>query len=138
MTPSHAQGCSLQEILSKLEISLEEFESLSEPAPVEDRLCSWRKARDQLIRISSLFCLRMTDMKLLHIAHRPRRQFAATLRRKLPGATPDDAFDSCRQFLFRSIDVAGKVLGRIMNGVVHQIDCGIVVIKVRPGAQGSI
>jgi hypothetical protein len=40
--------------------------------------------------------------------------------------------------LFRSIAMAGNVLRRIMNGVVHQIDCGIVVIKVRPGAQGSI
>ena|ERR1019366_7431599 len=34
VTPSHAQGCSLQEILFKLEISLEEFESL--PAPEAD------------------------------------------------------------------------------------------------------
>jgi hypothetical protein len=34
VTPSHAQGCSLQEILSKLEVSLEEFESL--PASVVD------------------------------------------------------------------------------------------------------
>jgi hypothetical protein len=40
--------------------------------------------------------------------------------------------------LFWSIDVAGKVLGRILNGVVHQIDCGIVVIEVRPSAQGSV
>ena len=80
----------------------------------------------------------MTDMKLLHIAHRPRWQFAATLRRKLPGAAPDNALDASGQFLFRSIDVAGKVLGRIMNGVVHQIDCGIVVIEVRPSAQGSV
>jgi hypothetical protein len=80
----------------------------------------------------------MTDVKLLHIAHRPRRQFAAALRRKLPGAAPDDAFDSRCQFLFRSIDVAGKVAGRVLNGVVHQIDCGIVVIEVRPCAQGSV
>ena len=34
--------------------------------------------------------------------------------------------------------MAGNVLGRIMNGVVHQIDCGIVVIEVRPSAQGSV
>ena len=34
--------------------------------------------------------------------------------------------------------MAGKVLRRIMNGVVHQIDCGIVVIEVRPGAQESV
>jgi len=34
--------------------------------------------------------------------------------------------------------MAGKVLRRIMNGVVHQIDCGIVVIEVSPGAQGSV
>ena len=32
MTPSHAEGCSVQEILTKLELSLEEFESL--PASV--------------------------------------------------------------------------------------------------------
>lgn len=32
--PSHVQGCSLQKILSKLEISLEQFESL--PASVVD------------------------------------------------------------------------------------------------------
>jgi hypothetical protein len=40
--------------------------------------------------------------------------------------------------LFGSIAMAGKVLRRIMNGAVHQIDCGIVVIKVRPSAQGSV
>ena len=34
--------------------------------------------------------------------------------------------------------MAGKVLRRIMNCVVHQIDCGIVVIEVRPGAQKSV
>ena len=80
----------------------------------------------------------MTDMKLLHIAHRPRRQFAAALRRELPGAAPDDALDACGQFLFRSIAMADNVLGRILNGVVHQIDCGVVVIEVRPSAQGSV
>ena len=80
----------------------------------------------------------MTDMKLFHIAHLPIRQFAATLRRKLPGATPDDALDASGQFLFWSIEVAGKVLGRILNGVVHQIDCGVVVIEVRPSAQRSV
>jgi hypothetical protein len=80
----------------------------------------------------------MADMKLLHIAHRPRRHFAAALRRELPGTAPDDALDSYSQFLFRGIAMAGKVLRRIMNGVIHQIDCGIVVIEVRPGAQGSV
>jgi hypothetical protein len=40
--------------------------------------------------------------------------------------------------LFRSIAMAGKVLRRIMSGVVHQIDCGIVVIEVRPSAQRSV
>jgi len=34
--------------------------------------------------------------------------------------------------------MAGNVLRRITNGVVHQIDCGIVVIEVRPSAQGSV
>ena len=34
--------------------------------------------------------------------------------------------------------MAGNVLRRIMNGVVHQIDCGIGVIEVRPSAQGSV
>ena len=77
-------------------------------------------------------------MKLLRIAHRPRRQFAAALRRELPGAAPDDALDSCSQFLFRSIAMAGKVLRRILSCVVHQIDSGILVIEVRPSAQGSV
>ena len=34
--------------------------------------------------------------------------------------------------------MAGKVLRRIMNGVVHQINCGIVVIEVSPSAQKSV
>jgi hypothetical protein len=35
--------------------------------------------------------------------------------------------------------MADKVLRCIMSGVVHQINCGIVVIEVRrPSAQGSV
>ena len=34
--------------------------------------------------------------------------------------------------------MAGKVSRRIMSGVVHQIDFGILVIEVRPSAQGSV
>jgi hypothetical protein len=34
--------------------------------------------------------------------------------------------------------MAAKVLRRIMSRVVHQIDCGIVVIEVRPSAQRSV
>ena len=56
-------------------------------------------------------------------------------RGELPGAAPDYALDAYSQLLFRDIAMAGQVLRRVVNGVVHQVDSGIVVIEVRPSAQ---
>ena len=107
----------------------------SEPAPVKDRLCRWRKARNQFSFKGSLVHIRMANLKLLHIVHRTGQRFTAALRRQLLGAAPEDAPEAGIQLLFGGIAVAHKVLRCVVNSVVHQIDCRILVIEMRPGAQ---
>ena len=66
------------------------------------------------------------------------RKLAAALRRKLFRASAEDAFHTRRQFVLKCIRVSSEVVSRIVDGMIHEVVRGIVVVQVGPGAKKSV
>lgn len=66
------------------------------------------------------------------------RKLATALRRKLFDMPPENALHARRQFLLKYIGVSSEVIRRIVDGMIHKVVCGIVVVQVGPGAKTSI
>ena len=111
---------------------------IPKPAPFENRGCERGEAIDQLVHVSSLLCIRLGDKKVFQINKKPGWELPPVFCRELVCPSANDALDSSRQLVRRSLRVARNIAGCVFDCVVHQVVRRVAVVQVGPGTEGSI
>ncbi len=84
--------------------------------------------------INPLLDLRPLRVHRFQIGKRAMRKLAAAFRRKLFRASAKNALHTRRQFVLKYVRVSSEIISRIVDGMIHQVVRGIVVVQVGPGA----
>jgi len=108
------------------------------PSPIDDALRERRQLGEDLTRVDVLLDVRLTGANRFEVCGRTIRELAPLPARQVFGVTANLALNASAHLDRCHIGMTGDVFGRVLDGVVHQIVGGVVIIQECPGAQQSV